>query len=278
MCLPNLILPWTWNILSSVNGLPYFPSYTFLSVSIYFTLLQPKENKRFLLCLGSCSVESVALSVISHILWLFLMFSYCIVTPPSAARSSWPRMTMVSFLTLPKGFAWCALCTRLPPSFAALQPFASIPWPKCLSLSWYQPTAGRDTLNKPSGWIRYHIWFACVCEGHVLWFFKMTSHRSAVQASQIQSEGLPQGMNTWCLQQEYIKVKSLGWVSIFVHQNLPADGFKDATFTPKLANYIWKGNQPKNNEGRGGRGDVSVCNTYHAPCTFCGLSHFLLTV
>ena len=150
-------------MVSLVSWLPYFPSYTYLRFSIHFPHLQPKEKKWFILCLGSCSMQNVALSLISHIPWLFLMFSYRIATLPSATRSSWPWNYCGEFPDPAEVlFMMLSLCTCLPLSFASLQPFAAMAWPKFLTLSLCQPTTGRDTLNKPSVLILYNIWYVFV--------------------------------------------------------------------------------------------------------------------
>lgn len=112
-------------MLNLVSWFPCFPSFIYLrSFSINFPFLQPKE--KVTLCLGNGPILIVALSLISHSLWLFLMFSYCIVIPPSASKLSCTRIIVVSFLTMLNYFAWCNALT-LHPSLSVLYLLAQVP-------------------------------------------------------------------------------------------------------------------------------------------------------
>lgn len=114
---PNLTLPWTWNMLNLISWLPCFPFCIYLrSFSSNFLFFKPKEKVTLCLCNGLIFI--VALSLISHILWLFWIFSYCIVILPSASKLSCTRIIVVSFLTVLNYFAWCNALT--------LHPFLSV--------------------------------------------------------------------------------------------------------------------------------------------------------
>lgn len=145
------------------------------------------------------------------------MFSYCLISPLSASKSSLHWNYLGECLDRaelfcmkqhphsdPASLCLLCLCSHSLPSFSPPS------WVYGTQvLSWCRPTAGKDTLNKPCVLVHCNIWFVCVCKACALWLFKMIFHHWTMQMSWIKSHFLPKWLNMWYYSIVIIKSKTI---------------------------------------------------------------------